>query len=65
VSERDTLRIVLLLKELIPDYTPSSKLLKATVSIESNHADPARVQVLSGQAESVLAANIAASTRMN
>jgi FlaA1/EpsC-like NDP-sugar epimerase len=65
VNDRDTLRIVLLLKELIPDYTPSSKLLKATVSIESSHADPARVQVLSGQAESVLAANIAASTRMN
>ncbi len=65
VNDRDTLRIVLLLKELIPDYTPSTKLLKATVSIESSHADPARVQVLSGQAESVLAVNIAASTRMN
>ena len=65
VSERDTLRIVLLLKELIPDYTPGFKLLKAAVSIQSNHAEPAKVQVPSGQAESVLSAKLASATRMN
>jgi FlaA1/EpsC-like NDP-sugar epimerase len=64
VSERDTLRIVRLLKELIPDYTPGSKLMKSVVAIESNHAESS-VQVLTGQSESVLSANIAASRRMN
>jgi FlaA1/EpsC-like NDP-sugar epimerase len=64
VSERDTLRIVRLLKELIPDYTPGSKLMKSAVAIESNHAE-SRVQVLTGQSEGVLSANIAASPRMN
>jgi hypothetical protein len=65
VSERDTLRIVMLLKKLIPDYTPGPKLLKTAVSNESSHADPAMVPVFSGQVESVLSANPAAATRMN
>jgi FlaA1/EpsC-like NDP-sugar epimerase len=64
VSERDTLRIVRLLKELIPDYTPGSKLMMSAVAIESTHAE-ARTQDLSGQSESVLSAKIAASPRMN
>jgi FlaA1/EpsC-like NDP-sugar epimerase len=64
VSERDTLRIVRVLKELIPDYTPGSKLMKSAVAINSTHAE-ARVQVLTGQSESVLSTNIAASPRMN
>ncbi len=64
VSERDTLRIVRVLKELIPDYTPGSKLMKSAVAIDSTLAE-ASVQVLTGQSESVLTANIAASPRMN
>ena len=64
VSERDTLRIVRLLKELIPDYTPGSKLMKSVVAIESNHPE-SRVQVLTGQSEGDLSANIAASPRMH
>ena len=64
VSGRDVLRLVLLLKELIPDYNPDSKLLLAAIPVQSNHAEPA-VQVPSGPAESVRSANFASATRVN
>ncbi len=65
VSESDTLRIVLLLKELIPDYNPGSSLPQAAVSMQPNLADQAKVQVPTGHAESVLSVNLAPATRMN
>ena len=65
VSERDTLRIVLLLKELIPDYNPGAKLLKASVTIPPSHAEPPKSQVPAGHSESILSASLTPITRMN
>ena len=65
VSERDTLRIVTLLKKLIPDYTPGLTLLNADATNEPSYADPAGGPVLPRQAESVLPENLASATRVN
>ncbi len=48
-----------MLKELIPDYNPGSKLLKAAVATEST-LPTTSIQVLTGQPESILSANLAA-----
>jgi FlaA1/EpsC-like NDP-sugar epimerase len=64
-NEQDVGRLLLLLKELIPDYNPGSQLLRAAVSIQSGHAESAKSQIPGGQAKSVLAANSAQATRIN
>jgi FlaA1/EpsC-like NDP-sugar epimerase len=64
VSERDTLRIVVLLKELIPDYTPSSSLLKRASAVQVHRIEPGSVQVPSAHAE-ILTANLAHATQMD
>jgi FlaA1/EpsC-like NDP-sugar epimerase len=65
VSERDTLRIVQLLKELIPDYKPGFKLLEAAMPIQSNPIEPANVQAFFEHAGGVLPANLAQATQMD
>ena len=65
VNARDTLRLVLLLKELIPDYNPGPKTLKAAMAAQPNHVETTKVRVASGQVESVLAASLTPATRMN
>jgi len=65
VSERDILRIVRLLQELIPDYTPGPRLLKSAASMQSNLAEPVKIPVPGGHAESVLAAKLSPATRMS
>jgi FlaA1/EpsC-like NDP-sugar epimerase len=65
VSERDTLCVVRLLQELIPDYTPGPQLLKSAASKQANNAEPVKVSVPGGHAESVLAVKLAPATRMN
>jgi FlaA1/EpsC-like NDP-sugar epimerase len=37
VEAQDVARLVLLLKELIPDYNPGTRLLKVAMSMEANH----------------------------
>jgi FlaA1/EpsC-like NDP-sugar epimerase len=63
VSERDTLRIVRLLRELIPDYTPGSRLLKSAAAMQSSHAEPLMVPVPTGHSECVLSEELATATR--
>jgi FlaA1/EpsC-like NDP-sugar epimerase len=65
VEDQDVTSLLLLLKELIPDYNPGSKMLKSAMSVQPGHAKPAKVTVPSGQVESVLSASLAPATRIN
>ena len=56
---------VLMLKELVPDYSPGSKMLKAAMSVQPIHVKPGTIQVPSGQVESVLSASLTPATRIN
>ena len=51
IEEQDVASLVLLLKELIPDYNPGSRMLKPVTLIQPNHAKPVKVQVASRQVE--------------
>ena len=64
-DEQDIGRLLLLLKELIPDYNPGSELLRAALSFEPSHPEPVRYKIPAGQAESVLSANLAPAPRAN
>jgi hypothetical protein len=55
-NEQDVGRLLLLLKELIPDYNPGSQLLRAALSVQPNHAEPATIRVPAMQARSSVAA---------
>ena len=67
VNSRDIAKLVLLLKELIPDYNPGSELLKAALSDEHAAKSVASKPHLStGQVEATLQVKkIASITRMN
>jgi hypothetical protein len=65
VEEQDVASLVLLLKELIPNYSPGSKMLKAAVRVQPNLAKPAKVQVPSEQVERVLSASLTPAIRIN
>jgi FlaA1/EpsC-like NDP-sugar epimerase len=67
VEGQDVTGLVLLLKELIPDYNPGSKILKAALLVQPSHIHnkPAKVQIAPGQPESVLAASLVSATRVN
>jgi FlaA1/EpsC-like NDP-sugar epimerase len=65
VEEQDVASLVLLLKELIPNYSPGSKMLKAAVRVQPNLAKPAKVKVPSEQVERVLSASLTPATRIN
>jgi FlaA1/EpsC-like NDP-sugar epimerase len=64
-NEQDVGRLLLLLKELIPDYNPGSQLLRAALSVQPNHAEPAKSQIPVGSADSILATSFAQATRPN
>ena len=44
-DEQDIGRLLMLLKIMIPSYTPSAQLLRSALSAPSNHAGPAKPQV--------------------
>jgi hypothetical protein len=52
-------------KELIPDDTPRSKILKAAMPVQPSDVELAKVQVTSGQVESFLPAGLVPATRIN
>jgi FlaA1/EpsC-like NDP-sugar epimerase len=64
IEEEDVTSLLLLLKELVPDYSPGSKVLNAA-KFQPGRAEPAKVQIASGQVERVLSANLTPLTRMN
>jgi FlaA1/EpsC-like NDP-sugar epimerase len=63
-NEQDVGHLLLLLKELIPAYNPSSQLLRSALSTHSKQTERSRLQAI-GQSESILVASFAQSTRMN
>jgi FlaA1/EpsC-like NDP-sugar epimerase len=62
---QDVANLVLLLKELVPDYNPGAELLKTALSTKPNHACPAKIQIPGDQDESVPTVNFAQATRVN
>jgi FlaA1/EpsC-like NDP-sugar epimerase len=67
VNVQDIARLVLLLKELIPDYNPGSQLLKVAMSVEPPATSvPSKVQLPATQTEGpVPVKKLASATRMN
>jgi FlaA1/EpsC-like NDP-sugar epimerase len=55
VEGQDVANLVLLLKELVPDYNPGSELLKTALSIKPYDAGPNKTPVHSGQSETSVA----------
>jgi FlaA1/EpsC-like NDP-sugar epimerase len=51
VEGRDVANLVLLLKELIPDYNPGAELLKTALSIKPYNANPSRIPAHHKQSE--------------
>jgi FlaA1/EpsC-like NDP-sugar epimerase len=66
VNAQDLPRLVLLLKELIPDYNPGSQLLKIALSAEAKiYPGTPKIPLTAGQVESQVASKLASATRMN
>ncbi len=65
VDEQDIASLMLLLKDLVPDYSPGSKRLKTALLLQPDHARPANLLSASEQIESVFAEGIAPATRLN
>jgi FlaA1/EpsC-like NDP-sugar epimerase len=63
-EDQDIANLVLLLKELIPDYNPGAELLKAALSTKTDHAVRAKVAVLSAHTETPTAAERRTPTAM-
>jgi FlaA1/EpsC-like NDP-sugar epimerase len=56
VEKQDVANLVLLLKELVPDYNPGAELLKAAFSYKTDHAVRVKIPVHSVQSETPAAA---------
>jgi hypothetical protein len=65
VEEQDVTSLLLMLKELVPGYSPGSKIQKAAMSVQPIHVKPGTIQVPSGQVESVLSASLTPLSRVN
>ena len=66
VNTQDISRLVLLLKELIPDYNPGSQLLKIALAAEPVHKPGAAIPMPTGQADGpVPVKKLASASRMN
>jgi FlaA1/EpsC-like NDP-sugar epimerase len=65
VEGRDVANLVLLLKELVPDYNPGAELLKTALSIKPYNAGPDKISVHSGQTETPVVAKITPGTLLN
>ena len=64
-EEQDIASLVLLLKELIPDYNPGAELLKAAMFTKTDHAVRAKVPFLSVQSETPERAKLMPATMVN
>jgi FlaA1/EpsC-like NDP-sugar epimerase len=65
VEEQDVASLLLMLRELVPGYSPGSRIQKAAMPVQPIHVKPGTIQVASGQVESVLSASLAPLTRVN
>jgi FlaA1/EpsC-like NDP-sugar epimerase len=64
-NEQDIGRLLLLLKELIPNYNPSSQLLRSALSAPSKHTELAKLKATGGKPEELLVADFVQSARLN
>jgi FlaA1/EpsC-like NDP-sugar epimerase len=62
---QDVGRLLLLLKDLIPEYNPDSQLLQAALSTHLSHSELAKIQSPGRQPESVLTANLVQASQIN
>jgi len=58
VEGQDVANLVLLLKELVPDYNPGTELLKTALSIKPYNAGPEKIPVRREQTETPDAAKL-------
>jgi FlaA1/EpsC-like NDP-sugar epimerase len=65
VEGQDVANLVLLLKELIPDYNPGTELLKTALSIKPYKADPDKIPVRREQAETPVVAKLTPAALLN
>jgi FlaA1/EpsC-like NDP-sugar epimerase len=65
VEEQDITSLLRMLKELVPGYSPGSKIEKAAKQVQSNLVKPAKIPVPSEQVESVLSASLIPYSRVN
>jgi len=65
VEGQDVANLVLLLKELIPDYNPGAELLKTALAIKPFNAGPSKIPVRSEQATPQVAAKLTSATLVN
>jgi hypothetical protein len=65
VEEQDVTSLLLMLKELVPGYSPGPKIQKAAMSVQPIHVKSGTIQVPSGQVESVLSASLTPLSRVN
>ena len=65
VEGQDVANLVLLLKELVPDYNPGTELLKTALSIKPYDAGPNKIPVHSGQTETPVAPTRTPRTLLN
>jgi hypothetical protein len=65
VEGQDVANLVLLLKELVPDYNPGTELLKAALSIKPYDADPDKIPVRREQTETPVVAKLTPGVLLN
>ena len=65
VEERDVANLVLLLKELIPDYNPGTELLKTALTIKPYDVGPDKIPVCREQTDSPLVAKLTPAALLN
>ena len=65
VDIQDVASLVLLLKELIPDYNPGSQLLRAALSTKPSHAGSDKIPVPRGQTETPVVVKLTPAALLN
>jgi hypothetical protein len=61
----DVANLVLLLKELIPDYNPGAELLKTALSAKIDHAARMKAPVSNGRGETTMAEEVTPAALLN
>ena len=65
VEGQDVANLVLLLKELVPDYNPGTELLKTALSIKPYNAGPDKISVPRARTETPVVAKLTPASRLN
>jgi hypothetical protein len=65
IEGQDVANLVLLLKELVPDYNPGIELLKAALSIKPYDAGPNKIPVHREQTETPVVAKLTPTVLLN